>query len=260
MDGRRILVVDADDEARAETERLLASRGYEACCARSAREAIQLLRRDRFACAVVDVRLEDSPGLAAIPLLREADPDVRFVVTSATADRETEAQARRLSIVYYHLKGFGPEELLQAVARAAGGADMAVKPVILVVDDDRDYQAAMRQILEGAGYRVVSAYTKEEGLSTLQETTPDLIILDIMMTRSTDGFHFLYEMKEKQGAKRPPVLSISIVSQETGYKFSPTADGDYFPADDFMSKPVDPAVLLSRVGALLSGQRPTRAG
>jgi DNA-binding response OmpR family regulator len=110
----------------------------------------------------------------------------------------------------------------------------------------------MKQILEGAGYEVVSAYTKETGLTTMKEVMPDLLILDIMMTKATDGFHFLYELKADPEWRQLPVLSISVVSEETGYPFSPTTDGDYFPADEFMSKPVDPAELLSRVDALLA--------
>jgi len=124
------------------------------------------------------------------------------------------------------------------------------------VDDDLDYQAAMRQILERAGYEVLSAHTKEEGLAALNAEQPDLVILDIMMNKSTDGFFFLYEMKEKARGKRPPVLSVSVISRQTGMKFSPTADGDYFPADDFLNKPVDPMELLEHVEALLAGRHP----
>ena len=135
---------------------------------------------------------------------------------------------------------------------------MTCKAKILIVDDDADYQAAMRQILEGAGYEVLSAYSKDEGLELLKEKSPDLIILDIMMDRTTDGFFFLYEMKAKAEGNKPPVLSISVISEKTGMQFSPTTDGDYFPADDFLTKPVDPAELLEHVKALLAGYRPPK--
>jgi len=129
---------------------------------------------------------------------------------------------------------------------------------ILIVDDDEDYQAAVRRTLEDAGYEVTSALTKEEGLAALRDEGPDLVILDIMMTKSTDGFFFLYEMKAKPEGNKPPVLSISVISKEMGMDFSPTSDGDYFPADDFLSKPVNPQELLQHVGSLIEGYRPPK--
>jgi len=134
----------------------------------------------------------------------------------------------------------------------------AEKRTILVVDDDEDYQAAVRQILTDEGYEVISAMNKDDGLAALQQQHPDLIILDIMMTKSTDGFFFLYEMKSKPDVEMPPVLSVSVISQEVGMNFSPTEDGDYFPADDFLSKPVDPDELRQHVKALLAGYRPPK--
>ena len=258
MDTVTVLVLDRDVEVRAEIARLLAERGYVVKESGSAREALATLVERPVECAIVDVELEDMPGLDAIPLLRRKDPQLRVVVTARENTKDLEAKVRRQNVVYYYVKGFEREELVQAVARAIGGRQMGEKAKILVVDDDRDYQAAMRQILETAGYGVVTAYTKEDGLAAVKEADPDLIILDIMMTRTTDGFHFLYEMRADAAGRKPPVLSISVISKETGFSFSPTKDGDYFPADDFLPKPVNPAELLAHVEALLSRRGPTR--
>lgn len=132
---------------------------------------------------------------------------------------------------------------------------MAKRAKILVVDDDRDYQAAIRQILQGADYEVVSAHTKQEGLEALAQEAPDLVILDIMMNRSTDGFHFLYEADAQEGG-RPPVLSVSCIEEKTGMHFSPETNEGYFPAEDYLTKPVDPDELLQHVAALLEQGRP----
>ncbi|MHC4713368.1 MAG: response regulator transcription factor [Planctomycetota bacterium] len=125
---------------------------------------------------------------------------------------------------------------------------------ILVVDDDPDYQAAVKQILSGAGYEVIQAQTKEAGLEALRNAGPDLVILDIMMTRTTDGFHFLYEMKADGEQKKPPILSVSCISKATGFEFSPSDEGDYFPVQDYLVKPVAPDELLAHVEALLEGR------
>lgn len=261
MSDTRILVLDGDAKTRSETAQLFADLGYVVQAAGSAGEAVAMLEKAQVGCAVVDVELEDVPAVEAIALLRRVDPQLRIVVTARESKKDVEAQVRQQEITYYHVKSFDRQELTQAVARAvAARSKTDKKDRILVVDDDRDYQAATRQILENAGYEVLSAYTKEEGLAALKEAAPDLVILDIMMTKVTDGFFFLYEMKAKDEGTQPPVLSVSVISKETGFKFSPTKDGDYFPADDYLVKPVEPGELLAHVEALLGGYRPAKSG
>lgn len=257
MDGRRVLIVDGDREAGLREAEFLARRGCIPQAVGSAAEALACLARHRFDCAVVDVELEDVSGLRAIPMLQRLAPALPVVVTATTNTRELEAEVRRHEVVYYYLKTFDRAELCQAVESAAGGGHMSERPTILVVDDDRDYQAAMRQLLEAADYEVVSAHTKDEGLAALKQADPALIILDIMMTKATDGFHFLYEMKSEAGGELPPVLSVSCVSEKTGYQFSPTTDEDYFPVEDFLEKPVDPSELLKHLERLLAQHRPS---
>jgi len=53
--------------------------------------------------------------------------------------------------------------------------------------------------------------------------------------------------------KKIPVLAVSAITKQTGFKFSPTTDGEYFEADDYMEKPVKPADLLKRVEKLMEG-------
>ena len=124
---------------------------------------------------------------------------------------------------------------------------------ILVVDDDPDFQEAMRLILENADYRIVQAFNKEDGKRKVVSESPNLIILDIMMEGMTDGFQFLYEVvgSKEERKTRIPVLAVTSISQKTQFKFSPAADENFFPADDYLAKPVEPKELLVRVEALL---------
>jgi len=258
VDPTRILIMDWDPGFRQELAEALTARGYRPAAFGAAVQGVASAEKTDYGCAVVGLVLNDMSGFEAIPLLRETDPGLPIIAVADENTRELEAKVRRQDVVYYYVKTFDRPELLEAVDRAAGRCGPSGKRKILVVDDDADYQAAVKQILESAGYEVLAAYGKDEGLAALNEHSPDLIILDIMMTKSTDGFFFLYEMKAKAEGKKPPVLSVSVISRETGMKFSPTEDGDYFPADDFLSKPVDPAELLEHVEALLAGRRTQR--
>lgn len=249
--------MDGDAGARSRTAELLSRHGYKAMTTGSAAEAVELLEQHHFSCAVVDTELADRPGVEGISLLRGESPDLPIVMTTARNTKELEAEVRRHDVVYYYVKSFPEDELIEAVARGVARRHHR-QAKILVVDDDPDYQAAMRQLLENADYEVVAAFNKQDGLEALKESDPDLVILDIMMDSISDGFHFLYELEEQKEGEMPPVLSVSCIREKAGYNFSPTTDEGYFPADDFLPKPVEPAELLRRVEALLRGQRPPK--
>ena len=129
--------------------------------------------------------------------------------------------------------------------------EMSKPQKVLVIDDDPSFVTAMMPILESRGYQVEAAYNKEDGTEKIEKFKPDLILLDIMMEKLTDGFDLCHKLKDDPEMSRIPVLAVSAINKEIGMKFSPKTDGEYFPADDFMEKPVSPENLLERVEKLL---------
>jgi CheY-like chemotaxis protein len=122
---------------------------------------------------------------------------------------------------------------------------------VLVIDDDPSFVTAMMPMLESRGYQVEAAYNKEDGIQKIEKIKPDLILLDIMMEKLTDGFDLCHKLKDDPEMSKIPVLAVSAINKEIGMKFSPKTDGMYFQADDFMEKPVSPENLLERVEKLL---------
>jgi len=250
MYQRSVLLVDPDVEDRKKSGELLVAQGYTVTMARSVDEAERLLKEAEFDCAIVDVALEDIPGHKGVPRLHKIAPTLPVIVTAADNTRELEAEVRQYDVVYYYVKTFDRVELLEAVREAERSTRKYRMSKILLIDDDQDYQEAVRAILENAGYEVVSAYSKEEGKSKLVSEEPDLVILDIMMETTTAGFHFLYETRREQ-EKHVPVLAVSAISDAHGFTFSLTTDEDYFPADGYMRKPAKADELLDQVEMLL---------
>jgi two-component system nitrogen regulation response regulator NtrX len=118
-----------------------------------------------------------------------------------------------------------------------------VEPVVLIVDDEEGIRESLSGILEDEGYRVVSSGTAEDALRTVQEQTPDLIILDVWLPKM-DGIQALQEIKSlKQDI---PVIMISGHGNiEVAVKA--TRMGAY----DFLEKPLSlERVLLSSRRAL----------
>ena len=113
---------------------------------------------------------------------------------------------------------------------------------ILVADDDREIVKAIRKLLEMEGYRVLSAYNGLEALEVLVENEVHLIILDIMMPK-LDGLSALMKIREN---KNIPILLLSAKTEE-----SDKVLGLSMGADDYISKPYQPAELVARVKSAL---------
>ncbi len=130
---------------------------------------------------------------------------------------------------------------------------------ILVVDDDPDTVEVIRLTLESAGYEVISAANGEEGLRRVVEDKPDLIVLDVMMDTTTEGFHVSLRLRSPDPAspyaafRHIPILMLTAIHTTTPLRFAP--DADYLPVDAFVEKPISPEALLKKVESLLSREK-----
>jgi CheY-like chemotaxis protein len=127
---------------------------------------------------------------------------------------------------------------------------------ILIIDDDPDMVLASRLCLEGAGHQVLAANTGAEGLQKIKAENPDLIILDVMMDTATEGFQLALKLRSREpeaefaAYSHIPILMLTAIHTTTPLRFGP--EQDYLPVDDFVDKPIDPDVLVKKVGALLA--------
>ena len=119
---------------------------------------------------------------------------------------------------------------------------------ILIVDDDPDILEAGRLVLEREGYEVACASSRAEGMQKVDEISPDLLILDVMMQSPDDGFVMAQDLR-RNGCKLP-IMMLTSVGAAVGMSFG--KDDEMVPVDEFQSKPIDPAVLVAKVKSLLS--------
>ena len=129
---------------------------------------------------------------------------------------------------------------------------MEQKPKILLVDDDPDILEAMSVVLLGNEYTVVTAKDGQEGLTKLRSETPDLMILDLMMPRM-DGFAVCEELLDPRWAKYSniPIIILTAVREDAGRRRYELGSGLQLRVNDYIEKPVDPHVLLTRVATHL---------
>jgi len=132
---------------------------------------------------------------------------------------------------------------------------------IVVVDDDQDIRESLQVILEGRQYSVVTAADKAQGMEKIRAEKPDLAILDVMMSTWQDGFEMARELKKDPEFKTMPIIMLTGVKDKTGIDFKSTAgDPTWCPVEAFLDKPVEPDVLLTEVGRLLSKETAGEAG
>ena len=123
-------------------------------------------------------------------------------------------------------------------------------PKILVVDDDPDFVEWVKLVLADQGHEIVTAANGEQGLRMVGAHSPDLVILDVIMSTVLDGLRMSQEMRENVAFRRIPVLMVTSIANTDYAELFPT--DDYVHIDDFLSKPIPPEVLRERVGTLLA--------
>ena len=121
---------------------------------------------------------------------------------------------------------------------------------ILVVDDEPDVVEMIKTALESAAYQVVTAFNGQEGIEKAQKEKPDAIVLDIMMPVK-DGFATCRELKGDPACKDIPIVILTAVGEHFANSRYAKSMGLELEAEDYIDKPVDPKILLSRVQKLL---------
>jgi len=112
----------------------------------------------------------------------------------------------------------------------------------LVIDDEQALLLLVKNILEPEGYKVSLATDGQSGLALMAKEQPDLILLDIKMP-GLDGFQVLDIIRQRSNI--PVIMLTGVVDRNTLSKFLNIG------ADDYITKPFNPDVLVARIKAKL---------
>jgi two-component system, OmpR family, alkaline phosphatase synthesis response regulator PhoP len=119
------------------------------------------------------------------------------------------------------------------------------KEHILIVEDEEDILELVKYNLAREGYRVSGAATGEAALKTARADLPDLIILDLMLP-GIDGLDVCKILKNDSKTQRIPIIMLTAKGEE-----SDIITGLEVGADDYITKPFSPKVLVARVRTAL---------
>jgi two-component system, OmpR family, alkaline phosphatase synthesis response regulator PhoP len=128
-----------------------------------------------------------------------------------------------------------------------------LRQCVLVVEDEDDIRELVGYNLLKEGYQVAEVTTGEEALAAVESKTPDLLLLDIMLP-GLDGLSVCRKLKGDPKYKSIPIILLTAKGEE-----SDIVVGLNMGADDYVTKPFSPKVLLARVQAVLRRAEVDRA-
>ncbi|HMB15089.1 MAG TPA: response regulator transcription factor [Pelovirga sp.] len=119
------------------------------------------------------------------------------------------------------------------------------KEHILVIEDEEDILALLQYNLTKEGFKVTCAQTGEEGLNAARTLAPELVVLDLMLP-GIDGLEVCRALKRERATSEIPIVMLTAKGEELDI-----VTGLELGADDYVTKPFSPRVLLSRLKAVL---------
>lgn len=119
------------------------------------------------------------------------------------------------------------------------------RPTVLVVEDEQDLQDLLRYNLSREGMNVICADSGERALELARQKIPDLILLDLMLP-GVDGLNVCRTLKNESETAHIPVVMLTAKGEEADIVV-----GLELGADDYITKPFSPRVLLARLKAVL---------
>ncbi len=119
------------------------------------------------------------------------------------------------------------------------------RETILIVEDDENIQQLVGYNLAKAGFTVLYAENGEQALASVKRDAPDLMVLDIMLP-SLNGFEVCRILRKDPQTKTLPIIMLTAKGEE-----SDVTAGLDLGADDYITKPFSPKILVSRIKAAL---------
>jgi CheY-like chemotaxis protein len=201
---RTLLIVEDDRDFAVTLMGAARRRGYKCLIAGDGRAALLLAEEHRVGAVILDVKLPDMSGMRVLERLKQ-DARTRHIPVHVISGAEVTEAAEPLQkgAVGYLAKPVSAEDLDAAFAKIEGRLPTGTRKA-LVVEDDKDAQAALRRLLKQKDMDLAFADTGTEGLRLLREERFDCVILDLRLPDMT-GFAWLEEA-EKAGEEPPPVI------------------------------------------------------
>jgi HAMP domain-containing protein/CheY-like chemotaxis protein/signal transduction histidine kinase len=259
---KRLLIVEDNPAEQLSIRELLGHDDIDVVVAATGSEALQLVEKDVFDCAVLDLRLPDMTGFDILERMRDIPsardlPVVVFTGKELSPDEDARLHTLARSVV---VKGVeSPERLLDETAlflhrvvadlpqekqrmldRLHRSDEALLGKRVLVVDDDMRNIFALSSVLERRGMAVLTAGTGREAISILESTSDVAIVLMDIMMPEMDGYATMQVIRQNPSFRRLPIIALTAKAMKGDREKCLEAG-----ASEYLAKPVNTEQLLS---------------
>ena len=201
-----VLVIDDDPAVLDLMARFLTKEGFNYQTASSGEEGISLARKIKPDVITLDVMMQTMDGWAVLNAIKQ-DPELKDVPVIMLTMLDNKKLGFTLGATEYLSKPINKENLLDTIKKCVRRDS---NQPILIVDDDENIRSMARYSLEKAGWRVAEAVNGHHALTYVNQQTPSLILLDLMMPEM-DGFQFVTELRKNDLWRRIPVIVMTAM-------------------------------------------------
>jgi CheY-like chemotaxis protein len=253
----KILVIDDDRMNCHLLHAVLTRHGYEVHTATSGLEGLNLFRQHAPRVTILDLRMPGMDGLTTLKEIRAIDPHAPVIILGGGATEIQENQARALRVTDFVRKGLSLDVLVEGVNRVvqqparkqegtggpSAGAVADTGDTVLVVDDEQLVRDLLVQFLSLRGYRALGVKEGPEAISMVEQTSPDLILLDLMLP-GMNGVEVLRRLRDKN-------FSGAIIIVTGSYDEELLQDAWSLHPQEVITKPIDLDKLLAMIQLVL---------
>src|SRR2546427_11280082 len=203
-----VLIVEDDPPASELLARQLQRAGFRTAIVRNGKDVVSKARQLKPAAITLDILLPGLDGWEVRARLKhdEATSSIPVIVISVVDNPEL---GIALGAVDYFVKPVPARELIGRLRRFKIGANgSGVKTQVLVVDDERANRDWLKEILEPAGFGVISAVGGREAIELARAQRPDLVLLDLLMPE-VSGFDGVEALRSDRTTAKTPIMVLT---------------------------------------------------
>jgi signal transduction histidine kinase/CheY-like chemotaxis protein/HAMP domain-containing protein len=202
-DGLKVLCIDDDSDVIDILKAYLTPEGYDVTGALSGDEGIRLAAELHPSLITLDIMMPQKDGWQVLRELKQ-NPATREIPVIIHSIIENKPLAISLGALDVMPKPVEPHHLLDLVSRVSHSKDQSV----LFIDDNVEFTAVMKQLLEGEGFKVEVANEGKRAFEILEAVTPSVIFLDLVMPEM-DGFEVAQKLRNDSRWRTIPVVVLS---------------------------------------------------